>query len=242
MLVGARWHIFTYSFGGILIIHWWLSQLAVVFRVDRMGRMGIADFQTKPPTPRVHKNHRLYSTQCLSAVFEAPRGSFATLKPDDLQKLKQMPGSTAPVMSDGFSFSSHLHLGSWAHRTSWHQRRWNERSPCRQGTGTYHENVVMFVVIDGFCWPLTVCFYHFLSLFWLLIYVVPLQRGNVPVPILRGFTDDWATLWRWYLKLKAMATAAHQLSPMSHCWFDSSSCDMTCKFRFFFVVTHYKPI
>ena len=82
----------------------------------------------------------------------------------------------------------------------------------------------------------------FLSLFWLLIDVVPLQRGNVPVPILRGFTDDWATLWRWYLKLKAMATAAHQLSPMSHCWFDSSSCDMTCKFRFFFVITHYKPI
>jgi hypothetical protein len=131
------------------------------FRVDRMGRMGIADFQTKPPTPRIHKNHRLYSTQCLSAFFEAPRGSFATLKPDDLQRLKQMPGSTAPVMSDGFSFSSHLHLGSWAHRTSWHQRRWNERSPCRQGTGTYHENVVMFVVIDGFCWLLTVRFYLF---------------------------------------------------------------------------------
>ena len=99
------------------------------FRVDRMGRMGIADFQTKPPTPRIHKNHRLYSTQCLSAFFEAPRGSFATLKPDDLQRLKQMSGSTAPVMSDGFSFSSHLHLGSWAHRTSWHQRRWNEEEP-----------------------------------------------------------------------------------------------------------------
>lgn len=170
MLVGARWHIFTYSFGGILIIHWWLSQLAVVFRVDRMCRMGIADFQTKPPTPRIHKNHRLYSTQCLSALFKAPRGSFATLKPDDLQKLKQMPGSTAPVMSDGFSFSSHLHLGSWAHRTSWHQRRWNERSPCRQGTGTYHENVVMFVVIDGFCWLLTVRFYLFFgfSYMWFL--------------------------------------------------------------------------